>query len=68
MTHLSGLESESDMSEVPILNIFTGFVLTAVQDQTKVSVTELGKTGVVAVSTSVLHEIQVKEMLRHCLT
>ena len=27
MTHLSGLESESDMSEVPILIIFTGFVL-----------------------------------------
>ena len=68
MTHLSGLESESDMSEVPILIIFTGFVLTAVQDETKVSVSDLGKTVVVALSSSVLHDVQVKEMLRHCLS
>ena len=67
MTHLSGLESESDMSEVSILIIFTGFVLTDVQDETKVSVSDLGKTGVVALSSSVLHDVQVKEMLRHCL-
>ena len=68
MTNLSGLESESDTSEVPILIIFTGFVLTDVQDETKVSVSDLGKTVVVALSSSVLHDVQVKEMLRHCLS
>ena len=68
MTHLSGLESESDMSEVPILIIFTGFVLTDVQDEAKLSVSDLGKTDVLALPSSVLHDVQVKEMLRHCLS
>ena len=62
MTHLSGLESESDMSEVPISAIVTGCLLTNVKDETKSSVKAgLGETGVVAVSASVLHEIQVRE-------
>ena len=56
------------MSEVPILIIFTGFVLTDVQDEAKLSVSDLGKTDVLALPSSVLHDVQVKEMLRHCLS
>ena len=61
MTHLSGLESESDTSEVPILIIFTGFVLTDLQDDTKVSASLLGMSGVVALSSDVFHDVQVRK-------
>ena len=61
MTHLSGLESKSDMSEVSILIIFTGFVLTDLQDDTKVSASLLGMSGVVALSSDVFHDVQVRK-------
>ena len=52
MTHLSEMESESDLSEVPIVN-FHLVVTHNVQDDTKTSVLGcLGMAGNVALSTS----------------
>ena len=61
MTHLSGLESESETSEVPIHSFAQVFVLTNLQDEIKVSASHLGMTGMVALSSGVLHDMQVRE-------
>ena len=61
MNHLSGLESESETSEVPIQTFAEVFVLTNLQDEIKVSTSHLGMKGMVALSSGVLHEMQVRE-------